>query len=1125
MSNDLCITLLGPLVVMRGEHPIPDAAWHSRQERRLLGILLTARGMRVPVDRLIDWLWPDAAQDAATVTLRSVVSNLRRALEPESGARAPSRYILTRPGGYAWNAKSGASIDTDAFLAHLQPAPAAERRTNLADRAEQRQAALRQAIDLYRGDYLADEPDAPWATALRESLRQRFLGALQELAELQIAGGEPDAAIELARRGLEYDRLHEPLYRVLMRAQTSGGDVAGALQSYERYRRVLDEELGATPSPQTQALHAAILRGELPAAHQPSSSNRAPPQRSATSPYPLAPLTAPLVGRSQEISALHGWIGDLVQGRGGVVAIVGEAGIGKTRLAEEALRVAIEQGALVIRLRCNPLERGLPFAPLSEALRPLVRAAPATALRRLPPAALAQVADLLPVLHERLPDLPTLPLAPPLESRNRLLDGLVDLALAMARDGPLVAWCDDAQWADEATLAVVGRLARYAPRRALLLLLAYRAEELPEAPALHELLRALGRAMLLRPLVLGRLDTAEVTQFLAGLAQVEPDRLAPLGSRLAASSGGNPLILGVAVQALLESHGAPSLAALLPDLEAGAPLPDLASAPQIRALVLARLERLPAAARTLLEQLAVIGRPVSLDLLEQLAGTAALEAAQTLLERQLLIEGADERLSFGHEIVRAIVVATLSSPRRRVLHRQAAEALAALHGERAEHAAELALHFGQSGHGAEAAVLRYATSAGDQARRAFGYRAALGHYDAALHAAERLGADADGSIAQHAFAGRLLTCEALLDWEGVMATSAQYERWMAQRSPAPPLVVPRRLVLLRALMGDLARAAAISAEQSRRQPEAVPAIHDMLQRTALILQTAEQVAATTRWPGFVPAQPPPGNPAADLPAILGPDEAALALFQVGWATLMQGLLRSAEPCLLRAYELASETGQAAVAVIAALQLAHLNTLRGEPTATGWLERCLDLAQQAPEAAWASIWPRIHQAFLLLLDDQYAESQARFELLATQLQELPTFQSHRASVEVGLALLALARGETTQAAARFDSALASPQLLYGFVYIAAQHGRARLAALRGDMQAARITLANALDYSAQRSLLPEYVRTVIEVARIERDFGDPEETLSRLHSAAQLATSAGLTSLAAAASALLARLVS
>src|SRR6266568_1672553 len=82
------------------------------------------------------------------------------------------------------------------------------------------------------------------------------------------------------------------------------------------------------------------------------------------------------------------------------------------------------------------------------------------------PGAPARVADLLPVLRERLPDLPTLAHSPA-ESHNYLLDGLVDLALALAREQPLIIWCDDAQWADEATLAVLGRLARRTPRHAL----------------------------------------------------------------------------------------------------------------------------------------------------------------------------------------------------------------------------------------------------------------------------------------------------------------------------------------------------------------------------------------------------------------------------------------------------------------------------------------------------------------------------------------------------------------------------------------------------------------------------------------------------------------------------------
>src|SRR5215475_1290410 len=165
--------------------------------------------------------------------------------------------------------------------------------------------------------------------------------------------------------------------------------------------------------------------------------------------------------------------------------------------------------------------------------------------------------------------------------------------------------------------------------------------------------------------------------------------------------------------------------------------------------------------------------------------------------------------------------------------------------------------------------------------------------------------------------------------------------------------------------------------------------------------------SSIRYSEFTSALPLPGAPAEELPAQFGNDEAALLLFQIGWTTLQQGRLHDAEPCLLRAYDLATETSQAAVAVISALQLAHLNALRGDSAArVRWMQTTLDTAEQAPEAAWASIWPRIHHAFLLLLDDQYSAAHERFEQLAAHLRELPAFQSHRASVEVGVALLDL-----------------------------------------------------------------------------------------------------------------------
>lgn len=1157
MSETVSISLLGPLAIARGGQPLPDSAWRSRQERRLLGALLTFRGAGVTVERLLAWLWPGADPSASTVTLRSAISSLRRTLEPARSSRASDRFILTRPGGYAWNVEAGAWIDVDEFVSLTEPlserwaakdegklfvgstAPGLQAPTSLAASSHSLAEALERAVALYRGDYLEDEVDAPWAITERERLRERYFTAVQALTELRIERDQLGGAIALARQGLERDALREPLWRALMRAQALAGDNAGALQSYERYRHLLDEALGAMPSEQTRELHGAILRGQVERARPADRDSGALGQRAAeerskvlVTPPSLSQVAMPappLVGRRKELAALHGWIDTFVHGHGGIVTVMGEAGIGKTRLAEQARQLAIERGALAITVHATAMEHALPFGPLSEALRPLLRAAPEAVLRRLPRAALAQVAELIPLLRDRLPDLPTLPPAPPIERHNWLLDGLVDLALALSQEQPLVLICDDAQWADEATLTAIGRLARRAARRHLLIVLTYRPEELAESPALHALLRSLGREMLLRPLLLERLREPDVADLLAELANVAPDRTRRLAARLVATTGGNPLFVSETVQALLETHRADSLAALLAGRSEAPPLPDLAETPRIRDLVLARVARLPDDARLLLDQLAVVGRPASLDLVERLASPSGLDAAQTLLDRHFLIEGDDGRLGFAHDLVRSIVVAELSSPRRRQLHRQAADAISALHGRLAERAAELALHFEAAGRGAEAETLRYATIAGDRARRSFGYRQALEHYAAALRAAEHLGTVAPADQVRRAFVGRLMTCEALLDWDGISATAAAYDRWAASRpDPLPPLVAARRLILLRALTGDLAGASEMSRRQSAVSSQQSPMLAELLRRTATVLEPEGPLDSPEGdGESFVafPEQPSlPGDCAAELPELVGPDEATLALFQIGWATLMQGGLREARPCLESAYRLGLETGQAAAAVVSALQLAHLSALHGDDEATGvWLERSLDLAQQAPEAAWASIWPRIYEGFLWLLDDRLDAAQERFEAMAEQLAVLPAFQSHRASVQVGLGLVALARSDLPTADRLFREAQTSSQLLYGFVAIAAKHGEARLAALRGDLGLARRVLAGALRASARRGLLPEYVRTAIEIARIERDFGTPARAVPLLETAAALAEGAGMRPLAEAASALLERL--
>jgi hypothetical protein len=235
-------------------------------------------------------------------------------------------------------------------------------------------------------------------------------------------------------------------------------------------------------------------------------------------------------------------------------------------------------------------------------------------------------------------------------------------------------------------------------------------------------------------------------------------------------------------------------------------------------------------------------------------------------------------------------------------------------------------------------------------------------------------------------------------------------------------------------------------------------------------------------------------------------------------------VRDAEPCLLRSYDLAVETSQAAVAVVSALQLANVGDLSGDADAAKrWMTTSLDTAQRAPEAAWASIWPRIYQAFLLLLDDQHDAARAAFTSIAAELRGLTAFQSHRSSVAAGLGLLDLAAGDLGRAGERLRGALAVPSGLYGFVYVAAQYGLARIAASGRDIGTARTLLLGALQYSAARGLLAEYTRTAIEIARVERDFGDPAPALPLLRAAAALAGAEGLAPLAGAAQALADRL--
>ncbi len=1141
MAEQLRIYLLGEFSVVRADEPVAAKEWHTRQARQLLKLLLTERGHTVPAERIIEALWPDHSENAAK-TLRSAINALRAVLEPGRPAHSPSRYIITRYSGYSfaplepetvWIDVAEFECGLDACFSQTETRPTAPIREKLA-----------RTLELYRGDYLSEDLYEEWAGRERERLRERYLQGLEKLADWQASAGELAAAIETCRHAVTYDNCREPVYRALMTYQAQQGDMAGALQSFERCRRTLDQELGADPSPQTLELHQALLNGGwaigvrgwgIGAAKWKNQyqSSVISYQSSVISPH-LSSL--PFIGRESEIE----WLGERLQeaqaGRGNTITLVGEAGIGKTFLAQRLLEQARAQGAKTLTISCQAIEQTLPFAPVVAALSSFLRQLPDEELAFLSPATLAQAALLLPILRDRRPDLPTPPDSNSEENRSRLINGLGGLFEEIAHCSTLALFCDDAHWADEATLLLFNRLTRLTEQNRLLLLVAYRSEDLSENETLHLMLRYLSRDRLVQPLLLQRFTPAEVAQFL-NLQKNEPSLSA---ADLYQATQGNALFLAEAIRTLTESDEttrleeepySSSIVNRQSSIVNRQSVRWLLRSPQIRDVVLARLARLGKTERRVLELAATIGRPFAPELLQVTLPPEEWGSLEILLERRFLVQQHEGRLAFSHEVVREVVHEECSPLIRHHLHRRIADGLTRLHGGNPEsHAAEMVFHFKRAGAGSERELLHYAVAAGDYSRRTFSYRYALTYYDEALETAQKLGSaltqdeETRRCIGQ-AYQGRGLAYEALLDWEGVRETYRRLSKW-AEAGGDMELAesCERRLSMVRALMGHLEEAAAFSLARAtntllRSVGHTPPALLDLMTRSGTVLEppTPEsynsnlktQNSKLSSWPPFCVPAPVEGQPWKELPETLGTSQAALLLFQYGWALLLQGR-PEAEPCLNAALVAAEETGQVACWVLVALQLSHLHLMRGDFAAVdSWLKRCLSRGEQAPEAAWATIWPQIFRAYLLLGNGAIEKAQELFRRLQTELATRDDFYSHRYSVEIGLGMVARRLGDNERAAELLQAALNAPTKLYADTYVLALTNMAWIDFERGEVEMARERLRQNLVFCGRRSLLVGYAQTSTEIARLELLAGGnlaPVEAL--LRHTHQLATEAG-----------------
>ena len=692
---------------------------------------LAVTGRRHTRDALAGLLWPEYGQSRARAALRRTLSSL-------SGARSEGWLEVDRES--VGLDREGVWVDVDRFHELL-----AECRTHGHREDEvcpECLPPLSQAAALYRDDFLAgfglrdSAAFDDWQFFQGEDLRRELAGMLERLSRGHAALGEWEPAVSHARRRLALDQLHEPAHRWLMRLYAWAGERAAALRQYRECVRVLEGELGVSPLEETTRDHDAIKENNLPPppvlSREHSPDTRTEGQEAPSRGGGAAPVhDEPLVGREAEWeSLLRAYEAAGAGGR--LVVLEGEAGVGKTRLAEEFLAHVAGRGATVVAARCYPGETSLAYGPFSEALSASVgNERLAGRLEGLPEHLLGEVTRLVPGLSHRRPGLPSpAPLETP-GAQSRFFEGVHEALLALCGGPPPgVLFIDDVHWADASSLELlayaVRRLGQAEAQSGTCVLLTWRGEELPAGHRLRGMLAEAQRANRATLTNLARLDRAAVEELVAAVVG-EPDGL---GGRLYDETEGLPLFLGEYLAAI--SEGELTVADESWTMPGG-----------VRDLLDGRLAAVGETGRQLLGTAAVIGRSFDFDTAREASGRGedeTVSALEELVARGLVGEIGDSgggtlAYDFGHEKLRALVYEELSLARRRLLHRRVAETLARRARRRHEtsptaSAAQIARHYQLAGRDEEAAD--YFKLAGEHARALYANVEALAHFQAAL---------------------------------------------------------------------------------------------------------------------------------------------------------------------------------------------------------------------------------------------------------------------------------------------------------------------------------------------------------------------------------------------------------
>jgi DNA-binding SARP family transcriptional activator len=538
----------------------------SKKTKALLAYLALRPEKACARDHLAGLLWGDTPDEQARKSLRQAVYVLRKVLPSTRPA-----VVVARGETIALNAEA---VDVDA----------ADFERLAGDATPE---ALERAVALYHGDLLeglhVDEaPFEQWLTAERERFRELALDVFARLLTHQSMSGQIERAIQTAARLLAFDRSQEVVHRGLMRLYARQGRWGAAVKQYRLCAATLRHEVGSDPEPETRRLYQDILQRRMA---DPAKIGAPAPRPQLDS--PPEPPEAPLIGRERELMRLREALNQTSRGLGQVVAIVGEAGIGKTRVLMELAVEAHTRGARV--LLGHSSEDEFAFGPWIDAFRSARKAMDVGGSA----GDTTQLDGIVGELEAAGGELTT-----PAPDHPALFDRVTALLRNLAVRDTVVVMLDDVHWADEASASLIAYVTARVRSSRVLVVLTIRAEELAYAPVLRHVVNELASESHFVSLALGpltRTDTMQLVQSLLNHADVTAGVDVRLNEQMWRASQGNPFVVVETIRAVQEGRCDLTPAAL--------PLPE-----RVRRVVDRRLDGLRYRGRHLTSVAAVTGR-------------------------------------------------------------------------------------------------------------------------------------------------------------------------------------------------------------------------------------------------------------------------------------------------------------------------------------------------------------------------------------------------------------------------------------------------------------------------------------------------------------------------------------